>query len=993
MNCRRLYGLFCIALLSTAISNGGTTGKIAGRITDSATGQALIAANVILIERMADGRMLPLSAALQQGAASDLSGEYYIINIPPGMYSVKFSYMGYQSIIVPDVRVSSDLTTRIDRELSSTIIEAGEAVVVTGERREIQKDLTSSQVSIGADQIDEMPVRSVRDLLSLQAGVTLDASGNLHIRGGRSTEITYMVDGVQILDPLNRSSGISIDDQSIDELKTITGTFNAEYGQALSGVVNIVTKQGSDQFKLNLTGYCGDYYSRDADVYYVMDNPEWANAVVRYATGADDNLNYEFPNSEGLPDAGYIAEKSYLTRKSYLSNFNPLQAKDAQLNVSGPVPFTNARLTYYTSGRYNYNPGYIYGARYFMPWGFQSPVSDTLNTFQAVDNRLVAMRSYEGYSTNSKLNYRLTNAINLSYGLYYNHDSGQYGYTHNYKYVPDAQRQYTTDALTHIFSLKHSLSPRTFYDFKVSLYNKDHANYRYKDPEDYRYMPTESSDFELYVFGYENQEDISMWSNSYDFRYWGNPVSYGITDVKFQSYKLDMTSQLTKRHLMKWGGNVTRHELFYDQFEIQFSSNDYRPYVPGDNSPYHVKYKASPREMAAYVQDKIEFEELIINFGVRFDYFDSGGRILTDPKDPQIYDPFKLEHIYKNYSQTTPDSDLVDYSVAEREEFWYANASSKYQVSPRFGLSFPITERGVIHFSYGHFFQNPEFRFLYDNPNFWIEGAGAENLVGNADLNAERTVMYELGLQQQLRQNIYLHITGFYRDIRDWIGTGTPIDTYRGITYYRYENKDHAAVKGITLSGKANFGHLMLNLDYTYMTAQGTSSDPKDAYNDSQADRAPRLTFINLNWDQRHSISAVLNYTVKQWSLTMTGSANSGFPYTPEFARGEVSGSGTFIGLTENSARKPWTSNVDLRISRTINIGTTRVSAFLNIRNLFDRRNANNVYSDTGLADYTMQGITQKDRFLEISNVDDYYNNPNYYSPPRFIQFGLRIGL
>ncbi len=993
MRNRLLLCLACCLLLLLSTSYAGITGKIAGRITDINTNEPLVGANIIVIEKVVDDRIVELSSSYQQGAASDINGEYYILNVSPGIYSIKFTYIGYQSVIVPNVRVSSDMTTRLDREMSSTIIEAGEAVIVTGERREIQKDLTSSEVSIGADQIDEMPVRSVRDLVSLQAGVTLDASGNLHIRGGRSTEISYMIDGVQILDPLNRSSGISIDDQTIEELKTITGTFNAEYGQALSGVVNIVTKQGSDQFKLNLTGYLGDYYSTDRDVYYVMNSPEWVNAVTRYGTGVDDSLNYAFPNLNESNAENYFKEKPYLKKKAYLNSYNPLQAKDIQMNISGPIPFTGKRLTYYVSGRYNYNPGHIYGTRYFMPWGFQEPVSDTVNTFEVPDNKIVPVRVYEGYSVNSKLYYRLFNSVNLSYGIYYNHDSGNYGYNHSYKYLPDAQRQYETDAYTHILSLKHTLSPKTFYDFKISFYQKDHANYLYKDPEDYRYMPIQSSDFEIYVFGYENQDEISMWSNSYDFRYWGNPVTYGITNVEYLSYKLDITSQVTNHHLMKWGFNVTQHDLAYDQFDIQFSTNDYRPYVPPDISPYHVKYSAKPQELAGYIQDKIEFEELVINIGLRFDYFNSDGRILADPKDPQIYDPFKMEHRYSNYTPGIADSELVEYTISERENFWYAAASPKYQLSPRFGLSFPITDRGVIHFSYGHFFQNPEFRFLYNNPNFWIEGAGAENLVGNADLDAERTVMYELGLQQQLFDNIYLHVTGFYRDIRDWIGTGKPIDTYRGITYYKYENKDHAAAKGITLSSKAKFGTMSLNLDYTYMTAQGTSSNPQDEYNDSQVDKAPRLTFINLDWDQRHSLSTVLNYSKSQWSWTLISSINSGFPYTPEFSRGEVSGSGTFIGLTENSDRKPWTYNTDLRVSRTFNLGNVRIAAFLNIRNIFDRRNATNVYADTGLPDYTLQGITQEDRIIEISNVDDYYANPNYYSAPRYIQFGLRIGL
>jgi hypothetical protein len=255
--------------------------------------------------------------------------------------------------------------------------------------------------------------------------------------------------------------------------------------------------------------------------------------------------------------------------------------------------------------------------------------------------------------------------------------------------------------------------------------------------------------------------------------------------------------------------------------------------------------------------------------------------------------------------------------------------------------------------------------------------------------------MYELGLQQQLNDNLYLHLTGFYRDIRDWLGTGEPIDTYQGMTYYMYVNKDHAAAKGLTLSASYRLNKMALNVDYTYMTAKGTSSDPQDAYYDALAQEAPRIQMINLNWDQRQALNTVLSYSDRGWSASLISTINSGLPYTPSFARGEVSGSGTFTGLRENSERKPLTYNLDLRVGRSITIGTFRAQVFINVTNLLDTRNANGIYSDTGQPDYTLQGINQVDRVgtpdVEISNVAEYFTRPGNYSSPRFIQLGLRL--
>ncbi len=974
-------------LLFSADSFAGTTGKIAGKVVDSETGDPLVGANVII-----EGTLM--------GAATDMDGEYYIINIPPGVYSVVTRMIGYQNQRMENIRVTVDLTTKLNFQLSGTILDMGEEVVVTAERSPIQKDLTSSERSIGSDQIDQMPVRSVSELVNLQAGVVKDASGDLHIRGGRTNEIIYMVDGVQVINPLNRSSGISVDDQAIEELKAITGTFNAEYGQALSGVVNIVTKKGADKFTMNLTTYFGDHFSLADDVYYVMDNTAWANDMARTLNMQNPYPNYDFSRDgiesiDELIQSVEAMEKPWQKKEPYLNSYNPFNQRDLQMNISGPIPGTKKRISYFISGRYQYSPGYNHGKRYFMPWGFRSPVSDSVHTFETPDNEIVPLNWYEGFSTQSKIYFNVSGNLNLSYGIYYNHDKsyrlgGSYP-DYRFKYVPDAGRYYYTDRYTQILSMTYIFSRSTFLDLKGSYYVNDHKNYLYEDPFDYRYMPTQPGDFEQYVFRPQRDDNISISSRSNDFAYWGNDPRRTTTKTKYASFNLDLTSQITKRHLMKTGLSGRFHDISNDYFDLQFSQVDYRPLIPPENSPFHINYSAKPREFAAYIQDKIEFNELIINMGIRYDYFDSDGRILADPKDPQIYRPFKIDHVYNNYTPTTPDSELVEYTIEEREQFWYNKPSTKSQISPRFGLSFPITEKGVIHFSYGHFFQNPEFRYLYQNPNFWIEGAGSENLVGNADLKSERSVMYEIGLQQQLRDDLFIHLTGFYRDIRDWVGPGFPIDTYKGLTYYKWENRDNATAKGITLSSSYRLKQFSINMDYTFMTVQGTSSDPRDAYTNLQSKREPHVQLVNLDWDERQSLNLVMNYSIKGWTATLIGNVNSGLPYTPEFARSEATGGAAYIGLRENSGRSPLKYNVDLRIMKSFRFGLWQLQAFCNVSNLLDTRNANYVYADTGQPDFTLEGYGQRTRFLEISNIDEFYTRPGMYSSPRFIQFGFRI--
>jgi outer membrane receptor for ferrienterochelin and colicin len=960
----------------------GTTGKIAGRVTDSQTGEPLTGANIMI-------------EGTQFGSAADIEGDYYILNLAPGKYKLKISMVGYTTETIENVRVQVDLTTQINITLTSAAIDLGQTVAVYA-HKEIQKDLTSSERSIQSDQIKNLPARDLTSILTMQAGITKDASGGIHIRGGRSSEVSYMVDGVQIMNPLDRSNGINIDDQAYEEVKAITGTFNAEYGQALSGVVNIVTKKGSDKFEANATVYSSGNYSTD-DHYKIMTNREWANVVANSLVRQNgDNIVYDYLyNKYGLSRSQVNTmvangDKPWIKTKNYLSVFRPLSNLDYQVNLSGPIPGTGKKLSYFVASRYQDGTGYSRGYRYFKPWGLWSPAYDTLHSFDMPDGKEVPLYEYDGYSGQGKIFYNDPH-LQISYGLFVNDGHNYSAYS---KYIPDGgQHNYNTQYV-HILSSTIIFSNSTFLEVLGNYYDSHNKSYAYEDPHDYRYVPSGAGDFQQFIFNPAAGDGISVTTKPNDYTYFGNSTYRGDQKAKYFSAKLDLTSQINKYNLVKLGGSFRRHNLRDDYFDLQFSQVDYSTIIPSPSSAYHTQYSAQPVEAAAYIQDKIEFDELIINLGLRFDYFDSKGRILADPMDPEIYDPLLPGHKYKNYTPTTPESQLIEYTYAEKEKFWYKNAEAKYQLSPRFGLSFPITADGVIHFSYGHFFQNPSFSYLYANPNFWVTGAGATSLVGNANLNAERTTIYEIGLQQRLFSTLFLNVTGFYRDIRDWIGTGVPQLTYDGLTYYSYVNKDNAVAKGITLSAQYTIENLSVSLDYTYMNAMGTSSNATDAFSALMGGKQPLLQLINLSWDQPHTLNLIINYNYTGWIATLTGAFASGYPYTPSLYSSEATGSNSsYTGFIENSARIPSTLSFDLRLSRIFEVGFARVEAILNIQNLLDTRNSTGVYSDTGLSDYTKNTDLYSSRLVEFADTKEYYASPGNFTGPRSIQFGLRVGL
>ena len=302
------------------------------------------------------------------------------------------------------------------------------------------------------------------------------------------------------------------------------------------------------------------------------------------------------------------------------------------------------------------------------------------------------------------------------------------------------------------------------------------------------------------------------------------------------------------------------------------------------------------------MQDKIELIDIILNLGLRYDYFDANSVILSDPRDPNIYDPMLAENQYRN-----PDA------AAEQRIGVHVRRSGGIYVTKKWLPKWrsvrdwvspiPISDQGVIHFSYGHFFQIPEFQYLYESPDFKFSKGGSLEIVGNADLKPQRTAMYEIGLQQQISHDIGVDVTLFYRDVRDWVEAGPPVATYMpGIAYSVYENKAYSNVRGITLKLEKRYSHnFFANVDYSFQVAEGTYSNPNDAFNAQLAQEEPRLAILPLNWDQNHTLNASFSYNYRNWIVSLIGRYWTGRPYTPSFPRGATVGTTTYSGLRDNS--------------------------------------------------------------------------------------------
>ncbi len=905
---KNLLSYFYIPLISlfliTTNTFAGITGKIAGKVTDAQTGEELIGINVLI-----EGTTM--------GAATGVDGTYIINNIEPGVYNLIFSGVGFQRKIVREVRVSSDFTTRIDVQLSSEAISL-ETIVVEAVNPMVRKDLTSSKTVIDESQIQALPIESLDQLLTLQAGITKGAGGEIHIRGGRSSEVAYNVNGVSTINPFDFSKTVTISTNAVQELSVVSGTFNAEYGNALSGIVNTVTKEGGSVYRGSLSFYTGDYVSSDKEIF---------------------------------------------------NNINKINAFGNQVlegTLGGPVPGLGNLVTFFLSGRYNKDGGYLFGRRdhtifdsvYINP----NDVKD-IRVSATGDGAYVPMNPSEDFTGTGKITVKPISTLKINYDIVYS-KSNYKTYNHEIKYNPDANYQRFEWSLLNSLEIRHALSNTTFYSLQGAHNIYDFKRYLFPLLDASGNAVTFKPGMDMSGLHpdprYQPIHKLNK-ATPYTFVSGGTLNGHYYQRSHTTELKFDITSQVTNQHEVKVGVKFKNDLMDFEDFTIQRDTLTYlTPTILSPESPVHDLYSKEPRQFSAYIQDKMEFTSMIINAGIRYDYFNSRS----------LYSP--------NTNQPTQDLQM---------------AEAKNTFSPRLGISFPITDEGIIHFSYGHFYQLPPYSYLYTNPTF--ENNVAVPTFGNANLNPEKTVTYEIGLQQQLSEDIAFNVTGFYKDVRDLLAL-QQIRVSSSFSYYKYVNKDYGNIKGITFSltkRKLPSSLFALSLDYTFQVAEGNETSASAFFLDAASGRQSEKIPVPLDWDQAHTLNGVLSFgSDRDWMFTLVGSISTGLPYTPLIYDKQ-------IYLRSNSERKPLQTNVDLLIEKSFDLTDIVLTAFIKVYNLFDTRNERFVYDDSGRATYTLEsgrsGPEAANQLAAgnplIKSADEYFIRPQYYSAPREVRLGLML--
>jgi len=962
---------FLVLLISSAAIFAQTgVGKISGKVTDADTKEPLIGANIIIVNT-------------NLGAATDIEGNYFILNVTPGTYEVKVSYVGYAAKTIQDVRIVANITYELNVELSTDFTLPD---IVVEDKKFFEAKATNTVKVIDSEQISKLPVRGVQNLVSLQAGVVVaegsggqDGNAELNVRGGRSSEVVYIVDGVVQNNLYNRQTTAQVSNTAIDQISFQVGGYEAKYGQAQSGIVNVTTKSGQP------------YYNISADVSSSGFTDEYG---ANFYSGSISG-----PIIPGIPDYTIFLSGE---RNWFLDGDPPAVPIVIKTDADGNIlsdPITLERLPNNQSG----------------VWRYSGKIASRFDTWTVTLSALINNRDYK-YSTSNVS----TTPIRM------------------YKNSSQFMDQFEEDNYSYSARISQTLSNSTFWNL----------TFGYRDFQLQRYNP--------FLKGAENQilyGDSLWWADESGMgvTLLGNGLRTEPTDANgvyrpygwalnlFQqredaswSFDADLTSQIDN-HLLEFGFGGAWHTVrYYSNYAylvagtdpsqpdyVRFAQNQPTVYgydvtgVYETNSEYpaSLDWFADPTigsdpSMAVflrprqpfigytYIQDRFELQDIVLNVGVRMDYFDIKSYELINPELP-----------YAGGSNPIA-FDIGDFKIKDIE----------VQVSPRIGLGFPVTESTVFHAQYGRFIQAPELNDMYGGPfdyNQYITMSPQNGF--NGSMLSEQTTAYEVGFRQLIGNNAALNITAFYKNTKSLVNQQQSqyqrVEGGEVINAIGPQNTDFGTIKGFNFSfDVTRLSYLSLSLQWTLQNAEGTGSSTNSSFTSvfRNLDNEPPKVIAPLSFDVRHTAIAIVDFYVPEgelggWELLNANvlfSFNSGRPYTPVDQWNIIGDNGLVADNTGyvNSAYGPGSFRIDLKVEKGFKIDNLYITPYVWIQNLLNTDNVNSVWRTTG-SPYTTGWLNDPDAQGQINTigqgyVDDYQSletDPKNFGIPRLIYLGLRL--
>ena len=876
----KLWGvLWLAALLLWGLARGpvaahaGTAGRIAGRILDGKK-QPLAGVTVGMI-------------GVSLGAMSDETGQFNIINIPAGAYNVRASLVGYRQVTTTNVIVSADETTRLDLTLEEAPVQMAE-VVVSARRPVVEVNRTSTVAIVPREEIQKLPVQELQDVVNLQAGVV-----DGHFRGGRQNEVQYQVDGVSVNNAFDNSNSVRLDRSLLEEVQVVSGTFDAEYGQAMSGVVNAVLRRGADHFQWDGEALAGGFV---------------------YSTAS----------------------------RGQALDFRPLGKQDYEFTLSGPALLP--KTTFLANVSRHVLDDAFYGVRRFTAARTPDGLPQTKVNAPDGDNANVPLHRSREWSGIIKLTNRRLASMELSYQLLANAVDARSA-PWSLHLLPDGGTRQRTLSVVQGLSFTHTLSPKRYYQMDLRQNYYDFRDMAFDDVNDPRY----------------DQFGPLTGLAGYDFQHPVQGIDFNRFQLTTNAFlgKGTFVNQLSNTHQWKVGAEYQAPLMRFGAPGALFEG-----IVPGTGRTGLIRTERPrpqflPVFFSGYAQDQREWNDVTFRIGARADWFDARTALPSDLANPAN----SIQGVPQSVPQAT---------------------TNKLTLSPRIGVSYPVSPNAALYFAYGHFYQYPPMRDMFSNSDYTVladlqaaDDIQRKGILGNPDIRAQRTVQYQIGIKDAITTDLGLDFNAFYKDIRDLLGVEF-VSTYNGAQYVRFTNVDYGSVVGFTLQlDHRALGPVALSADYTWQLALGNSSDPDETLNRAAAGQDPLPRQIPFNWDQRNTLNLTVSTgALNSWSGSTIVRIASGQPYTPTLDNS--------VALTQNSARKPLGIVADLRAERPAKVWGVPGAAFVRVFNAFDSRFFNGfVFPSSGQPGYT--------RFPGDPGQAAQLADPTRFNAPRRIELGVTL--
>jgi hypothetical protein len=1000
MRSKLLFLLFLFLCLSNAIFSSG---KIRGKITDIQSGEPLVGATVVVM-------------GTSFGAVTDANGEFIILNLDAGAYDLRASFIGFQAITLNNIRVFEDLTSEANFQLPSEGITV-QTVSITALRPLINKSSTNANRISTAEDIQAIPVRGLNNILALTPGVNLQDK-TIFIRGGRQDEVGYYLEGANITNPLVGGREVSIIQDAIEEVQVQAGGYTAEYGGANAGIIYSQFKTGTADYKGSLE--------------YTTDNITFQGSNKRY-DGKSRLGTYWYGYSEFTGTiSGPVVDNRFrlfgLINYQYQADQNPQRWPGMSLGwITDPTTGDSVNFTYPAGSLYKNSLNKITGTGTFT-----------------MDFNPVMIRFVGTYSSQTTFNpWSSTRTPG------------------NIASLLNTVRTEQLDQTDGAFSLKatHILSPETFYEVS--------AGYTFQ--KTHRYDPFLLDNIEGYGDSLANAEVGFIWARRpvganrytrpkpYTIYDWSilpyGDVTAGYQKARNETYNFNaaFSTVYKKIHTIKIGGELEMFTIRNYQFgnegivtlagllaargtqskELVYISrgvNNYgydlfgNEYSGKDNTITGANAAHKPIFAAGYVQDKIEYNDLIINVGFRYDYINVDNKQLINPTRPE---------------ETFVKDDKTLIGDANGNPTGLVDVPSFNSISPRLGFSFPVTDKTVFHAQYGKFVQQSRLRDIYQG---WY--STSNNLSGGFFIPAPvgfnvrptRTTQYEIGFTQQIGEFASFDITGYYKDIIDQIVYDQIYtNNSRYGAYPVLINGDFATTKGLEISfNMRRQERFQLNGSVSFQDAQGTGSFPNsnrgiigaplDGVTRFKPQYISPLIYNNavrgnLNLDYRFGKDdgpSILH----EFGVSLLLTFNSGHPFTLGKGGADLEGDARDRQPLQplNSSTTPWNYQVDLRVDKSIElVDKLRANIYVYVINLFDIVNYQNVFMRTGSAVddgflttpgvglerglanptfaelYKAINLNYYEQWQAATTGVAYTTAPNIWGPPRQIRLGIRL--